>query len=84
KSKNSSKDKYRENKKEMKNYVSDKEDSLDDEEVVSKKSRLKETIIAVVIVVIVGVGYFITVGNNKKMIKRIFQSHQLSNKLIIN
>ncbi|WP_131014440.1 SPOR domain-containing protein, partial [Clostridioides difficile] len=66
KSKNSSKDKYRENKKEMKNYVSDKEDSLDDEEVVSKKSRLKETIIAVVIVVIVGVGYFITVGNNKK------------------
>ena len=53
-------------KKEMKNYVSDKEDSLDDEEVVSKKSRLKETIIAVVIVVIVGVGYFITVGNNKK------------------
>lgn len=50
----------------MKNYVSDKEDSLDDEEVVSKKSRLKETIIAVVIVVIVGVGYFITVGNNKK------------------
>lgn len=66
KSKNSSKDKYRENKKEINNYVSDKEDSLDDEEVVSKKSRLKETIIAVVIVAIVGVGYFITVGNNKK------------------
>ncbi|MEN7555499.1 SPOR domain-containing protein [Clostridioides difficile] len=66
KSKNSSKDKYIENKKEINNYISDKEDSLDDEEVVSKKSRLKETIIAVVIVAIVGVGYFITVGNNKK------------------
>lgn len=66
KSKNSSKDKYIENKKEINNYISSKEDSLDDEEVVSKKSRLKETIIAVVIVAIVGVGYFITVGNNKK------------------
>lgn len=64
--KHSSKDKSREHNTEMKNYVSNKDDSIDDKEVTSKKSRLKETIIAVVIVAIVGVGYFITVGNNKK------------------
>lgn len=84
KSKNSSKDKSREHRKDAKNYVSDKEDSLDDEDVVSKKNRLKETIIAVVIVVIVGVGYFITVGNNKKNDKEDIPNHQLSNKPTIN
>lgn len=66
KSKHSPKSNSKEKKTEVKNYESNEEDSIDDEEVGSKKSRLKETIIAIVIVAIVGVGYFITVGNNKK------------------
>ncbi|UWD50070.1 SPOR domain-containing protein [Clostridioides difficile] len=61
-----SKSNSKEKKTEVKNYESNEEDFIDDEEVGSKKSRLKETIIAIVIVAIVGVGYFITVGNNKK------------------
>lgn len=85
KSKHSSKDKSKERKTEMKNYVSDKDDYIDDEEVVSKKSRLKETIIAVVIVAIVGVGYFITVGNNKKndkdVVPKTSTQQQANNKL---
>lgn len=71
KSKNSSNNKSKDNKVEMKNYESNKEDFADEEEVGSKKSRVKETIIAVVIVAIVGVGYFITVGNNKKNEKAV-------------
>ncbi|MCC0666376.1 SPOR domain-containing protein [Clostridioides sp. ZZV15-6597] len=66
KSKHSPKSNSKEKKTEIKNYESNEEDFIDDEEVGSKKSRLKETIIAIVIVAIVGVGYFITVGNNKK------------------
>lgn len=66
KSKHSPKSNSKEKKAEIKNYESNEEDSIDDEDVGSKKSRLKETIIAIVIVAIVGVGYFITVGNNKK------------------
>ncbi len=85
KSKHSSKDKSKERKTEMKNYVSDKDDYIDDEEIVSKKSRLKETIIAVVIVAIVGVGYFITVGNNKKndkdVVPKTSTQQQANNKL---
>ncbi|MCC0700855.1 SPOR domain-containing protein [Clostridioides sp. ZZV15-6383] len=85
KSKHSSKDKSKERKTEMKNYVLDKDDYIDDDEVVSKKSRLKETIIAVVIVAIVGVGYFITVGNNKKndkdVVPKTSTQQQANNKL---
>ncbi|MDB0438415.1 SPOR domain-containing protein [Clostridioides difficile] len=66
KSKHSTKSNSKEKKTEIKNYESNEEDFIDEEEVGSKKSRLKETIIAIVIVAIVGVGYFITVGNNKK------------------
>lgn len=85
KSKHSSNNKSRDNKVEMKKYESNKEGSIDDEEVGSKKSRVKETIIAVAIVAIVGVGYFITVGNNKKnekdVIPKTSTQQQANNKL---
>ncbi|KPI50386.1 sporulation protein [Clostridioides difficile] len=71
KSKHSSNNKSKDNKVEIKNHESNKDDFVDEEEVGSKKSRVKETIIAVVIVAIVGVGYFITVGNNKKNEKAV-------------